>query len=66
MLIVMKNGNIQLFDQPLLDFEAFRRLDIFQVDAAECRRQRLAHLDDLLGAARGDFDIEDIDIGELF
>ena len=64
-LIVVENGNIQFFDEPLFNFEAFRRLDIFQVNAAKGGRQRLADLDNFIRAARSDLDIKDIDIGEL-
>ena len=61
----MKDGDIQFFFEALFDLETFGRFDVFQVDAAEGGRQRLADLDDFFGAARGDLDIEDIDIGEL-
>ncbi len=64
-LIVMEDGDVQLFDESLFDLEAFGRFDIFQVDAAEGGRQRLADPDDFLCAARCDLNIEDIDIGEF-
>ena len=34
-LIVVEDGDVHEFAQPLLDNEAFRRLDVLKVDAAE-------------------------------
>ena len=64
-LVVMEDGDIEFFDQALFDLEAFGRFDVFQVDAAEGWRERFADVDDFLGAAGSDLDIEDIDIGKL-
>ena len=40
-LVVMHYGNIAFLLQPTLNLETFRRLDILQVDASECRRHGL-------------------------
>ncbi len=34
-LVVVEHRDVHQLAQPLLDHEAFRRLDVFQVDAAE-------------------------------
>ena len=65
MLVIVEDGDVQLVLEALLNLEAFRRFDVFQVDAAEGGRQGFADLDDLVGALRGDLNIEDIDIGEF-
>ena len=64
MLVVVEDrdahGALQLF----LDFEAFRGLDVFEVDAAERRLHQLAGADHLLGILGVQFDVEHIDVGE--
>ena len=52
MLIVMEYGNIKLINQAALDFEAARRGDIFQVDAAKARSQTLYGFDDFIDVLR--------------
>ena len=44
MLVVMEDRNVHHLAQPLLDDEAVRRLDVFQIDAAEAGAQ-IAHRD---------------------
>ena len=63
-LIVVEDRNLHGAAQLFLDVETLRRLDVFQVDAAEGGLQHLAGADDLLGVLRGQLDIEDVDIGE--
>ena len=36
-LVVVEDGNVAQFFEPLLDDKAIRRLDVFQIDAAEGR-----------------------------
>ncbi|KAG1080349.1 hypothetical protein G6F40_015918 [Rhizopus arrhizus] len=48
-----------------LDGEAFRGLDVFQVDAAEGGFQAGDDLDQLVRVGFVDFDVEDIQAGEL-
>jgi len=50
--------------QPLLDVEALRRLDVFQVDATEGRLQRLDDAHNLVGIGGVDLDVEDVYVGE--
>ena len=65
MLVVVHDRNIHAIDERALDFEAFGRLDVFEVDAAEGRLQGGDDLDEFLRIAFVDFDIEDVDAGEL-
>jgi hypothetical protein len=64
-LVVVKHRNLHPIAQLALDIEAFRGLDVFQVDAAETRLQTGDDLDQLVGIALADFDIEHIDAGEF-
>ena len=63
-LIVVEDRDLHGLAQGFFDVEALRRLDVFQVDAAERRFQNLAGADDLVGVRRVELDIEDVDIGE--
>ncbi len=65
MLIVMEDRNLHPLLELRLDGETFRRLDIFQIDAAECRLQQRYGLDELFGISRVHLDIEHIDVGEF-
>ena len=48
MLIVVEHGNVQCFDEPLLDLEAPGRRNILQIDTAEARCYQLHRPHDLL------------------
>ena len=63
-LVVVKHWDVQKLAKLLLDREAFRCLDVFEVDAAEGRRQRPDDADDLFGIGGVDLDIEDVDVGK--
>ena len=63
-LIVMEDRNVEQFAQLLLDDEAFRRLDVFQIDAAPALAQELDAIDEFVGIFGGDFEIDGIDVGE--
>ena len=65
-LIVVEDRDLHGPLQFFLDGEAFRRLDVFQVDAAEGGLEQLAGADDFVGVFGGQLDIEDVDIGEAF
>ena len=43
---------------------ALRRLDVFEIDAAEGRLERLDDADDLFRILRVQLDVEDVDVGE--
>ena len=45
MLVVVEDRDLHALLQPRLDVEAFRRLDVLQIDAAEGRLERRDHLD---------------------
>ena len=48
-----------------LDVKAFGRLDVFEVDAAERRLERDDHVDQLVGIAFVELDVEAVDAREL-
>ena len=48
-----------------LDDEAFRRLDVLEIDGAEGGLERRDHVDQLLRISLVDFDVEHVDAGEL-
>jgi len=48
-LVVVEDRDVQGLDEPCFDLEAFRCLDVFQVDGAEGRGQAFDGLDHLLG-----------------
>ena len=64
MLIVMKNRNIHQFAQALFDDETFRRLDVFEIDAAEGRSEVAHGVDEFFRVFGPDFEIDGIDIRE--
>ena len=51
--------------QPRLDLEAFRRLDVLEIDAAEGRLQRRDDVDDAVDLVGVDLDVEHVDAGEF-
>ena len=63
-LVVVEDRDLHGPLQLLLDVEALRRLDVLQVDAAEGRLEQLAGADDLARVLGGQFDVEDVDVGE--
>ena len=64
MLVVVEDGNIKQLAQLLLDDEAFRRLDVLEIDAAPALAEQLHAIDDLVGILGGDFEIDRVDVGE--
>jgi hypothetical protein len=64
-LVVVEHGNLHAFAAFALDDEAVRRLDVFEVDAAEGRLERGDHLDQLVRIGLVQLDIEHIDAGKL-
>ena len=63
-LIVVKDRNAHLAAQPLLDVEAFRRFDVFQVDAAEAGLQQPDGLTEQLGVFGVQFQVDGVEVGE--
>ncbi len=66
MLVVVKDRNVQKLAQPLLDDEAFRRLDVLEIDAAPALAQELDAIDEGVRILRRDLEIDGIDVGEAF
>ena len=62
-LVVVEHRDVHQFAQPLLDDEAFRRLDVLQVDAAEAG-QEADGVDDLVDVFRVDLQVDAVDVGE--
>jgi hypothetical protein len=64
-LVVVKHRNAHALAEFLLDVEALRRLDVFQVDAAQRGLHGSNDLDELVGVALGQFDVEHVDTGKF-
>jgi len=64
-LVVVKHRDLHAFAQPPLDLEAFRRLDVLKVDAAESRFEAGDDIDELVGIGLGDLDVEHVDAGKF-
>jgi len=62
----MEHRDAHLLFQRLFNFEALRRFDILEVDAAESRFQQFDYVDKFVGIVGVDFDVEHIDVGEAF
>ena len=63
-LVVVEHRDVEQFAQPLLDDEALRRLDVFEIDAAPTLAEHLYAIDELVGILGRDFEIDGIDVGE--
>ena len=63
-LVVMEDRDIHQFAQPLLDDEAFRRLDVFQIDAAEAGPEEADGVDEFIDVLGADLEIDTIDVSE--
>ena len=59
-----KTGIFMVLRSVFFDVEALRRLDVFQVDAAEGGLEDLAGADDFVRILGVELDVEDVDIGE--
>ena len=64
-LVVVEHRNVHTFAQLLLNVEAFRRFNVFEVDAAKGRLQRRHHVDKFVRISLIHFDIENVNTGEL-
>ncbi len=64
-LVVMEDRDVEQFAQALLDDEAFRRLDVLEIDAAPALAEQLHAIDESRpGSSDGDFEIDGIDVGK--
>jgi hypothetical protein len=64
-LVVVEDRDVHALAQLLLDVEALGRLDVLEVDAAQRGLQRGDDVDQLVGVALGQLDVEHVDAGEL-
>ena len=64
-LVVVEDRDLHALAQLALDVEALRRLDVFQVHAAEGRLERGDDVDQFIGVAFVDLDVENVDRREL-
>ena len=62
-LVIVEHRDIHQLPQPLLYDETFRRLDVFQVDAAEAG-QEADGIDDLVHVLRVDLQVDAVDVGK--
>lgn len=65
-LVVVEDGDVELLLEALLDFEAPRRGNVLQVDAAKGRGDGLDDADDLFGVLGIEADGKGVDAGKLF
>ncbi len=64
-LVVVHDRDFHALAQLLLDLEAFRRLDVFEVDGAERRLQRRDRVHEAVRVGGGHFDVEHVDACEF-
>jgi hypothetical protein len=64
-LVVVKHRDLHALPAFALDLEAFGRLDVLEIDAAEGRLEGDDHVDELVGIALVDLDVEAVEAREL-
>lgn len=62
----MEHRDVHDLFQPLFDVEAFRRLDVFQVDAAKGGLQQFYRLDDGIGVMGVELQVENVNVCKPF
>ena len=63
-LVVMEDRDVHQFAQPLLDDEAFGRLDVLQIDPAEGGSEEAYAVDEFVGVLGIDLQIDRVHIGK--
>ena len=63
-LVVVEHRDVEQLLQPLLDDEALRRLDVFEVDAAPALAEIADRVDELVRVLGVHFEIDRVDVGE--
>ena len=63
-LVVVEDRDVHQLAQALLDDEAFRRLDVLEVDAAEGRPEIAHAVDELVDVLGVDLEVDAVDVGE--
>ena len=64
-LVVVEDWNRQSFTEASLDLEAFRRLDVLEIDPAQRRFERGDDVDQSIDVGLGQFDVKDVDAGKF-
>ena len=64
-LVVVEDRDLHPFLELALDVEAFRGLDVFEVDAAERRLEGGDHVDEFVGVVLRQFDVKNVDPGKF-
>ena len=65
-LVVVHDGNVEFFAQPLLDVKAVGRGDVLEVDAAKGGRQNLDGFDKLIGVFGVELEVKHVDVCKNF
>ena len=65
-LVVMEDGDVHFPLELLFDVEAFGSLDVFKVDPAEGRLQRLHHGAEFVGIGLAHFKVKHVHVGKEF
>ena len=65
MLVVVKDRDVEHLLKPLLNFEAFRSLYVFKIDATKRRRNRCSNRNNIINGRRVDTHRIRIDTCEL-
>ena len=65
MLVVVEYRDLHARLELCFDLEAFRSLDVLQIDPAECRLKGGHRFDHALDGIGSDLDVEHVDAGEF-
>ena len=66
MLIIVHDGNFQLFLQPAFDLKTFGSFDVFKIDSAKRRRNSFYCFDKIIYVGLIDLDIKNINVSKNF
>ncbi len=66
MLVVMHDGDVELFFESFFDFETFGGFDVFEVDATEGGRNGFDGFYKIVNIGLVDFDVEHVNVGKYF
>jgi hypothetical protein len=63
-LVIVEHRDVEQLAQLLLDDEAFRRIDVFEIDGAPTLSEEFHAIDELVRILGRDFEIDGIDVGK--